>query len=94
MFDTDGNGIVDSSDSPASGFTSGADGVDSILRGVKGSDPNVDDLSIETTGDNKVAKIYCITNCTCVPTATTPCSTGPRAIKDRVWREVINPPHP
>ena len=111
VFDTDGNGVVNASDSAAAGFSSGADGTDAIVRGrkgelVDGSDNHSDELSIQTTTENKNAKVYCIHNCTppcppgdptcvCVPTPTEPC--GPRPpipMRDRIWRQIINPPQP
>lgn len=74
IFDTDGDGDVDSNDTAAAGYATGADGVDKALYDA--TDPNK--LVLEnTTGARKVQF-----------------PTNQYVVKDRIWRQIVNPPAP
>lgn len=85
FFDTNGDGLINSSDAFVSGFATNADGIDVILR----KEPDcsggicVTEFSIQNTTGQKKGRLE----------DTDTAATGStRAIKDRVWRRIINPP--
>ncbi|MBX9870826.1 MAG: hypothetical protein K2X75_02415 [Burkholderiaceae bacterium] len=89
-YDTNGDGVVNSSDAAVAGFATNADGIDAIVRGAMGTGtgvgipgkcpPGTRLTSFQNTTGQMLA---CIEDDD--PTAT-------RAIRDRVWRRIINPP--
>lgn len=89
-YDTNGDGIVNSSDAAVAGYATNADGIDAIVRGSMGTGtevgipgkcpPGTRLTSFQNTTGQMLA---CIEDDD--PTAT-------RAIRDRVWRRIINPP--
>ena len=89
-YDTNGDGVVDSSDAAVAGYATNADGIDAIVRGSMGTGsgvgipgkcpPGTRLTSFQNTTGQMLA---CIEDDD--PTAT-------RAIRDRVWRRIINPP--
>lgn len=103
-FDTDGNGVFDSSDNQALGFATGADGTDAVVRGqvvnLSGGGSEREVSLQNTTGQVKV-RVECEgPDCVpppeeCVPSpghACTPTSGGARTFSDRTWRRILNPP--
>ena len=90
MYDTNGDGVVNSSDTSVVGYATNADGIDAIVRGEMGTGtgvgipgkcpPGTRLISTQnTTGQVMV----------CVPDDD---PTTTRTIQDRVWRRIINPP--
>lgn len=89
-YDTNGDGVVNSSDAAVAGYATNADGIDAIVRGTMGTGtevgipgkcpPGTRLTSFQNTTGQMLA---CIEDDD--PTAT-------RAIRDRVWRRIINPP--
>lgn len=80
MFDVNGDGLFNSSDTVASGYMTGSDGRDVIVLGTPVCNKGLCNtyISIQNTGSQMGANIQ-NTNLT---------------IKDRVWRRIINPPIP
>ncbi|MBT9594701.1 MAG: hypothetical protein IV094_01780 [Vitreoscilla sp.] len=102
IFDTDGNGVVDESDQAASGFETKGDGRDAIVNDK--DDPliggDLKDGSNGSDGDGSGGKgkicntegcedvdLKCISNCPPPPGAN-------KAVVDRVWKQIMNPPKP
>lgn len=84
LFDTNGDGVLTSSDAIVSGYGSNADGRDAIVTSTPVCSGGIckTEISIQnTTGQQKA-----------VLQETDPSSTGSKTIKDRVWRRIINPP--
>jgi type IV pilus assembly protein PilY1 len=94
MYDTNGDGVVNTSDTSVVGYATNADGIDAIVRGEMGTGtgigggaagkcpPGTRMISTQnTTGQMMV----------CVPDPTDD-ATSTRTIQDRVWRRIINPP--
>lgn len=83
FFDTDGNGVVNSSDAIVSGYGSNADGRDAIVTSTPVCSGGVcrTKISIQNTTGQQTAVLQ-----------EPDISTGSRTIKDRVWRRIINPP--
>ncbi|MBK9440324.1 MAG: hypothetical protein IPN53_03025 [Comamonadaceae bacterium] len=85
FFDTDGNGVVDSTDTIVSGYATNADGIDAIVW----SDP--------VCSGGTCKRVFSLQNATGQKKGTIvepdPTSSGStRVAKDRVWRRIINPP--
>jgi len=83
FFDTDGNGLVNSSDAIVSGYGSNADGRNAIVTSTPVCTGGVCriKISIQDTTGQQTAVLQ-------EPDA----STGAKKMKDRVWRRIINPP--
>lgn len=101
IFDTNGDGVIDSSDLVSCGYSSNADGVDAILTGSTAGE-----ISIQNTTGQVRASLpqpppppppeeeNCTTNpslpaCLC-PANPAACPAAPTV--DRTWRRIINPP--
>ena len=90
MYDTNGDGVVNSSDTSAVGYATNADGIDAIVKGEMGTgtgigvtgkcDTNSRLISGQNTSGQQLA---------CVEDSE---ETAARTIQDRVWRRIINPP--
>ncbi len=84
LFDTDGNGVFDASDTRAAGYSTGADGIDAVVRG-----------NTQCTGGTCYTR-YSIQNTTGQLMVrgqdTDPNFGAARTIRDRTWRRIINPP--
>jgi len=86
IFDTNGDGLINTRDAAAAGYAGNADGVDSILRGQTVPEPNGApgggclQVSIQNTTGQMGA---------CIPLGSAPTAV---AIRDRVWRRILNPP--
>jgi len=92
LFDTDGNGEINSSDTIVAGYGTSADGVDAIVRGKQEctSEACKTQIYIEnTTGSQKVV---IRDPGTPEDPRTDPPPTPARVLKDRIWRRIINPP--
>ncbi len=90
MYDTNGDGIVNSSDSSVVGYATNADGIDAIVRGQMGTGTGVGipgkcppGTRLISTQNTTGQMMVCVPDDD--PTAT-------RSIQDRVWRRIINPP--
>ncbi|WP_252768426.1 pilus assembly protein [Ideonella oryzae] len=109
VFDTNGDGVVNSSDAIVAGAQSLADGVDKLLTSqpdVVGDQPPVAQCLEDKEGRCPVG--YCLTVAVnssgegqemCLPDKCTinPAACPPAAshvITDRVWRQILNPPTP
>jgi type IV pilus assembly protein PilY1 len=89
MFDTNGDGIINTGDINSAGFATNADGIDVFLKGdnkdtgggvcLPGFHRGVD----VSTGSSTM---------TCIEDEVTPPGTTAKSIKDRAWRRIINPP--
>jgi type IV pilus assembly protein PilY1 len=104
IFDTDGDGDVDSNDEIASGYQSSSDGRDAIV-----SDPSRQLQDGESGGEGLICntenvckrvdlpnKNECDPNkqdCGC-PLGQTCDGGGSISIKDRIWKQIVNPPAP
>ncbi len=92
IFDTDGDGDVDSDDEIAAGYESSSDGRDAIV-----SDP---DRPLQGGGESGGEGLICNTENVCKrvdlpPPPTPPCQNNcGGSIKDRIWKQIINPPRP
>lgn len=102
VFDTNGDGVVDSSDQASCGYESNADGVDAILTGS-----TVGEISIQNTTGQVRATLpqppppppEPEPNCSSTPPVPPPGETcdpphppvSPATV-DRTWRRIINPP--
>ncbi len=94
IFDTNGDGVVNSSDVASCGFSSNADGVDAILTGSTRGDGSTEISIQNTTGQVKalLPPPPC-TTCECSGTCPPPPPTASGApTVDRTWRRIINPP--
>lgn len=92
IFDTDGDGDVDSEDQVASGYQSSSDGRDAIV-----SDP---DSPLQNDDEKGGEGLVCNTENVCKrtklpgePKVPEDCKTGCE-VKDRIWKQIINPPTP
>ena len=108
VFDTNGDGVVDSSDTVVAGAQTLADGIDKLLSGqadVVGDQPTAAKCLEDKEG--RCPAGYCLTvavNSTgegqemCLPDKCTidpdSCKTSTHVITDRVWRQILNPPTP
>lgn len=83
LFDVDGSGGITSSDALVSGYATGSDGIDAIVRGVPVCSGGVckTSVSFQSSTGQRMAVLQ-------EPDE----STGARSVKDRVWRRIINPP--
>jgi type IV pilus assembly protein PilY1 len=83
LFDTDGNGLFNSSDAIVAGYGTNADGIDAVVRGTPVCSGGIckTKISIQNTTSQIAANIE-------DPDA----SGGTKKVKDRVWRRIINPP--
>jgi len=91
IFDTDGDGDVDSDDEIAAGYQSSSDGRDAIV-----SDP---DRPLQGGDESGGQGLICNTENVCKrvdlpPPPTPPCQNCNGSIKDRIWQQILNPPHP
>lgn len=87
LFDTDGNGLINSSDVIVSGYGTNADGIDAVVRGSPVCSGGVcqTELSIQNTTSQMRAIID-------DPDPFPPPGGGGGRVKDRVWSRIINPP--
>lgn len=108
VFDTNGDGVVDGSDTVVAGAQSLADGIDKLLSGqadVVGDQPTASKCLEDKEG--RCPAGYCLTvavNSTgegqemCLPDKCTidpsSCTPATHVITDRVWRQILNPPTP
>ena len=93
MYDTNGDGVVNSSDSSVVGYATNADGIDAIVRGGLGTgtgvgvdgkcQPGTRMVSVQNTTGQML---------TCLEDPPPDDPTAARSIRDRVWRRIINPP--
>lgn len=89
-YDTNGDGVVNSSDAAVAAYATNADGIDAIVRGSMGTGtevgvpgrcpPGTRLTSFQNTTGQMLA---CIQDDD---------PTSIRAVRDRVWRRIINPP--
>lgn len=101
VFDTNGDGVVNGSDTVVAGMKSTADGIDKLLsnqEGVVGDQPNVTQCLPDP--GHKCGEGFCLTVIVntsneaeelCVPGPPRPAG---NVITDRVWRQILNPPTP
>jgi type IV pilus assembly protein PilY1 len=82
VLDTNGDGKVDDGDDVVSGIGKRSDGSDAVLAKppFEGTDGTKTYL-FSNTEDSNTGQTYCIFNCT-------------RVIRDRIWRQLIDPPKP
>jgi type IV pilus assembly protein PilY1 len=91
LFDTNGDGVFDETDSAAAGYSTGADGIDAVVSGIsqqarRGGSGGPEDLScFKRSIQNSVGAVNI-----CDPTD--PPTAGSTRATDRVWRRLINPP--
>jgi len=78
VFDTDGNGVIDSGDTVGSVYQAESDGRDVVMLNV--ADPRSGSIASSTVAPMGF-KVPCVSNCR-------------RKVKDRVWRQIFNPPTP
>ncbi|QKO22161.1 pilus assembly protein [Rhodoferax sp. BAB1] len=90
MYDTNGDGVVNTSDTSVVGYATNADGIDAIVRGQMGTGTGVGipgkcppGTRLISTQNTTGQMMVCVPDDD--PTAT-------RSIQDRVWRRIINPP--
>jgi type IV pilus assembly protein PilY1 len=88
-FDTNGDGAIDGGDAVASGFATGGDGAHAIAT-TGGDDGD--------TGDSRCVEGFkeyldCHAGKSC-ERVRLPCTSGTVTLKDRVWRQILNPPSP
>ena len=83
IFDTDGNGVINSSDATVSGYGTNADGVDAVVRGSAVCSGGV--CTTEITFQNATGSVK-------GKIEDPDPSGGAGLVKDRVWRRIINPP--
>lgn len=93
VLDTNGDGVINSNDDASAGFLTGADGGDTPLTKIIGPKDKDKKVSFQNTRGQQRGRVYCIVNCE-DPVDPEPPTPGPTKIKDRVWRQLINPPHP
>lgn len=88
FFDTNGDGLFTSADVNVSGYSTGADGVDAIVKGATSCDASglcTTKVSFQnTTGQMGGQSQY----------QQSPGGGSPRVLTDRLWRRIINPPIP
>jgi type IV pilus assembly protein PilY1 len=84
LYDTNGDGLYNSSDASVIGYATGVDGIDSIIRGTEPPSETGGCLkmSIQNTQGGRELCDYV----EAAPTGTT------TTIRDRTWRRIINPP--
>lgn len=96
MFDTDGNGLINDTDAIVAGYGTNADGVDAVVRGTPTCSGGIctTKISIQNTTSQIGASIQAPTPAPPGPGGppVDPNNPGPRSVKDRVWRHIINPP--
>lgn len=85
IFDTNGDGVINNEDQVASGTTTKGDGNDAIINDpdnpLTGDTDSGGEGFICDTEVCRKTKLDCITNCT-------------KIVKDRVWKQILNPPNP
>lgn len=83
MFDTNGDGLINSSDAIVMGYGTNADGIDAVVTGKRVCTGTVckTKISIQNTTGQQTGSIEDLNE-----------TTGSRSVKDRVWRRIINPP--
>jgi len=83
FFDTNGDGLINSSDAIVAGYGTNADGIDAVVRGKPVCSGGIckTKVSFQNTSSQQSANIEDPDE-----------SSGLRAVKDRVWRRIINPP--
>ena len=79
VFDTNGDNKIDDSDEVAAGVSTRADGVDKVVADAKVADLYYD---VNTSESNKM-KLKCLK-----------CGVGGGSIRERIWRQILNPPTP
>lgn len=87
-FDTNGDGIIDDNDLVAGGFMTGNDGRDAVV--MKGNEEGDGDAQCV---DGFREYMDCHTGKTC-ERFRVPCTNDTITLKDRVWRQILNPPVP
>lgn len=93
LFDTDGNGVVNSSDGPVFGYATKVDGIDSVVQGADGDVGTPGGGGGECPAGTHRSFIENTTGAVlvCLPdSAPVPASSS--VIKDRIWGRIINPP--
>jgi len=87
VYDTNGDGVINSSDSTSAGMGVNADGGDRILKGsststtANGTTVTSTDISIQSSNNAFKGKIYCLINCG---------GTG-LTVTDRIWKRIQGP---
>ncbi len=89
MYDTNGDGVVNATDVSVVGYATNADGIDAVVKGGLGGGTDVAGQKCPAgtrmiSTQNTTGQMF-----SCVPDDD---PTVSRAIKDRVWRRIINPP--
>ncbi|HEV8692081.1 MAG TPA: hypothetical protein VGQ91_17385, partial [Ideonella sp.] len=101
IFDTDGDGDVDSDDEIAAGYQSSSDGRDAIVsdpdRPLQGGDESGGEGLVCNT-ENVCKRVDLPPPPKCNPDTEDCCpdgTCGPEGkAKDRIWKQIINPPRP
>jgi type IV pilus assembly protein PilY1 len=81
FFDTNADGVFDSQDAAYVGYATAADGADAVLEFTSATRASCTMFSLQNTSGQVSA---------CVGSA--PSSAGTLAVRDRVWRRLLNPP--
>jgi type IV pilus assembly protein PilY1 len=87
-YDTNGDGFINEKDIIAAGFKTGNDGRDAIVK--KGGDEQEGDSPC-IDGFRKYLDCHTGKSCEWVQVA---CSGATASLKDRVWKQILNPPTP
>lgn len=103
VFDVNGDGVVNSSDTVVAGYQSLADGIDKLLTaqsGVVGDQTSVEQCLPDTNKKCGVANACLVVVVNSSNEAEEVCVEGPakappttKVITDRVWYQILNPPH-
>lgn len=88
-YDTNGDGVIDDQDIVAAGFKTGNDGRDAIV--MKGNEEGDGGDALCVDGFRQYLDCHTGKACEWVRVA---CSSAGVTLKDRVWRQIVNPPVP
>lgn len=81
LFDTDGDSKYDANDFYAVGYATKSDGIDAILVGEKGTDPNCLDGIVVSIQNTEGQMKGCVVE-----------KKNNSKLEDRIWRRILNPP--
>jgi type IV pilus assembly protein PilY1 len=85
MFDTNGDGAINASDTSVSGVATKVDGIDALVYGTSGTLCVAPKIQVSIQNTEGAVNI-------CVLPDSPPGGGGGVTAKDRIWRQIINPP--